>query len=121
MDSGSVVHIAERVTLLFTSIFTIYKLFLEKRKQDIAIDETKIALLKELEELESDKMRRLLEDYRMIVANQKELQGIINEQKVLIERERALLAKYRKRVIYLERVLREENIPFQPFDYDHGI
>lgn len=99
----------ERAALVVTSVFTIYKLFFEKKKNDIILDDSKIKFLKEIQEFEEGKFRKMMDDYKKLEDNELKMKQILADQDII-------LAKYKRRNAYLESQLKQHNISYKPFN-----
>lgn len=99
----------ERAALVATSVFTIYKLFFEKKKNDIILDDSKIKFLKEIQEFEEGKFRKMMEDYKKLEENEVKMKQLLSEQE-------ALISRFIRRNAYLENQLKRHNIAYKPFN-----
>lgn len=127
---------AERVALLGTSMFTFYKLFLEKRKTDVELSEKKLQNLEKMLDFEDKRIDRMLErlagadsrvsDLEEALAAKNglllELQRVNNSLKKtidtdreLMQRSKAVQEKFRRHIRYLEKILQENNVEYEPF------
>jgi len=106
--SIDIIEWVKNLGFLATGIFTIYKLFFEKKKNELGLDSSTISLLKEIQEVKDGEVKKLIEDYKEVLSNKEELKKLLEEQN-------QILTKYRRRNIYLESVLKKKDINFEPF------
>ena len=113
MDQQDIIDWIKNIGLVVMSLFSIYKLFFEKNVNDLGLDSSKIKLLKEIQDLEEGKVRKLIADYNEIILNEAKL-------KTLLEEQDALIKKYRRRNKYLEGVLKRHKVSYD-YNEDTGI
>jgi hypothetical protein len=96
----------KNLSVVSVVVFSIYKLFFHKKQNDLNLDDNKIRFLKELQEFEEGKFRKMMDDYNLLVGNEIKMKLILEEQDFIIK-------KYKKRNSYLESELKKHNISFR--------
>lgn len=121
-----IIIIIERIALLVTTCFTIYKLLFEKKKNDVALDSSKIKLLNDIIEAKESRIRGFLDEYKELTASEIDqkrliaecqnnnlmLQAIVDEQKVTINEQKNTIRRQNASNRYYIKLLEEHKIPY---------
>lgn len=105
MENIDTIGLLKDIVLVVTTVFSAYKLFFEKKKNDLGLDSSKINLLKEIQSLEENKVRRIIDDYN-------ELEQKHQQMKTILETQGELIKKYERQIKYYEKKFKEHNISY---------